>query len=65
MAMLRLPAGAKEASIVATVIRADGSIEHLGQVTYWHRNPLKRVANRLAYRFRRLIGDAHGRSRPE
>jgi hypothetical protein len=35
---------AREASITATVIRADGRVEQLGVVTYWHRNPLRRWA---------------------
>lgn len=35
-------AKAKEASIEITVIRADGTVENLGVVSYWHRNPLKR-----------------------
>lgn len=34
----------KEASIEAVVIRADGRREDLGVVSYWHRNPLKRIA---------------------
>lgn len=38
---------AREASIEATIIRADGSIERLGTVSYWHRNPLRRLAWRL------------------
>lgn len=34
----------REASIEATVIRADGTREELGVVSYYHRNPLKRAA---------------------
>jgi len=34
----------REASISAVVIRADGSIEDLGQISYWHKNPLRRWA---------------------
>ncbi len=33
----------KEASIRARVIRLDGSVEDLGVISYWHRNPLKRL----------------------
>lgn len=33
----------KSASIEAVVIRADGSRQKLGVVSYWHRNPLKRL----------------------
>ena len=32
-----------EATIEATVIRADGRREELGVVSYYHRNPLKRA----------------------
>jgi hypothetical protein len=35
-------AKAREASIEATITRADGRVEHLGVVSYWHRNPFKR-----------------------
>jgi hypothetical protein len=34
----------KEATIEVTVIRADGSREDHGVVSYWHKNPLKRAA---------------------
>lgn len=27
----------------AQIVRADGSIEDLGVVAYWHRNPLRRL----------------------
>jgi hypothetical protein len=43
---------AREASIECTIIRVDGTIERLGTVSYWHRNPLKR----LAWRLRRWLG---------
>ena len=33
-----------EASIEVTVIRADGTREERGIVSYYHRNPLKRAA---------------------
>jgi hypothetical protein len=32
---------AKELELVATVTRADGSIEELGTIAYWNKNPLK------------------------
>lgn len=35
-------ARARKASITAVVTRADGSVEDLGTIAYWHRNPLKR-----------------------
>ncbi len=36
-----------EATIAAVVIRADGTKEDLGVVSYWHRNPLKRLLWRV------------------
>lgn len=42
--------GATEVSIAAVVIRADGTKEDLGVVSYWHKNPLKRLAWRLKNR---------------
>ena len=30
-------------SIAATVTRADGTVEDLGTVSYWHANPLYRL----------------------
>jgi len=38
-----------EQSISAVVTRADGSVEDLGVIAYWHRNPLRR----LAWRFKK------------
>jgi hypothetical protein len=43
---------AKEASISAVITRADGSVEHLGVISYWHKNPLRR----LLWRARKLMG---------
>jgi hypothetical protein len=37
-------AKARETSVEATVIRADGRIERLGVISYWHANPLRRWA---------------------
>jgi hypothetical protein len=45
-------AGVESMSVEAVVIRADGTREDLGQIAYWNRNPLKR----LAWRIRRLFG---------
>jgi len=39
--------GLREASIEAVVVRADGSREDLGVVSYWHKNPLRRLWWRL------------------
>ena len=33
-------AKARQASLTAVVIRADGRREDLGLISYWHRNPL-------------------------
>lgn len=41
-------AGVSQVSIEARVIRADGTVEELGAIAYWHRNPLKRLAWRIA-----------------
>jgi len=57
MSKLEIKGGAKEATIEAVIIRADGTIEELGVVSYWHKNPLKR----LAWRMKRAIKQAIGR----
>jgi hypothetical protein len=41
----------KSTEIAIIVHRADGTIEDYGVVSYWHRNPLRR----LAYRIRRAF----------
>lgn len=38
---------AKRAVIEAVVIRADGTREHIGVISYWHKNPLMRVIGKL------------------
>jgi hypothetical protein len=43
MSQMIIPSNAKEAQISAVITRADGSIEHLGVVSYWHKNPFKRI----------------------
>ncbi len=42
MVTLSADSRAKETSIEATIIRADGRVEELGMLSYWHRNPLWR-----------------------
>ena len=37
----------RELIIEATVHRADGTVEELGRVAYWHKNPLMRLAHRV------------------
>lgn len=43
MSQMIAPSNAKEAQISAVIIRADGTKENLGVVSYWHKNPLKRI----------------------
>jgi hypothetical protein len=38
---------AKEIQFIATVIRADGRVENLGVIDYWHKNPIKRFIWKL------------------
>ena len=38
---------AKERTLSITVLRADGTVEELGVVSYWHRNPLRRLQWRM------------------
>ena len=38
---------AKEAQIIATITRADGTVEELGVIDYWHKNPIKRIIWRI------------------
>jgi hypothetical protein len=39
----------KEIEIQAVVIRADGTREDLGQVSYWHKNPIKRLIHKVTH----------------
>ena len=48
MSSLIVGADVKQASIEAVVIRADGTRENLGTICYYHRNPLRRLAWRVA-----------------
>lgn len=38
---------AKEIELIATIIRADGTIEQLGVIDYFHKNPIKRFIWRI------------------
>lgn len=38
---------ARDARLTAVIIRADGRVEDLGTIAYWHRNPLRRWAWKL------------------
>lgn len=37
-----LQSNAKEIQVEAVITRADGTVERLGVVSYWHKNPIKR-----------------------
>ena len=45
---------AKEIHLVATIRRADGTIEELGVIDYWHKNPIKRFIWKLKKFLRRI-----------
>jgi hypothetical protein len=38
---------AKEIKLIATITRANGTIEELGVIDYWHKNPMKRFVWKL------------------
>jgi len=44
---------AKEIQLVATITRADGTVEYLGVIDYWHKNPIKRLIWNLKKFFKR------------
>ncbi len=50
MTGMQVSSDAREASIEAVIIRADGSREDLGVIAYYHRNPLRRLWWRLTHR---------------
>ena len=43
MSQIIVPLNAKEAQIAAVITRADGTVENLGVISYWHKNPFKRI----------------------
>jgi hypothetical protein len=43
MSSVAVSSPAREATIEMIVTRANGTVENLGVVSYWHRNPLKRA----------------------
>ncbi|MEK9754998.1 MAG: hypothetical protein VW338_17535 [Rhodospirillaceae bacterium] len=56
MALKIAGAAVREGRITAVVTRgADGTVEHLGVVAYYHRNPLKRWAFAIRRQLGRLI----------
>ena len=45
--------GLRQMSVTAVVTRADGRVEDLGTIAYWHANPFRRFLFRLKRLFRR------------
>jgi hypothetical protein len=45
--MITSEAQVKQMEISAIITRADGTIEDLGTIQYWHKNPLKRIIWRI------------------
>jgi hypothetical protein len=45
--MMDAKTGVREATIEAVVIRANGDREELGVVSYWHKNPVRRILWRV------------------
>lgn len=54
---IRTHSDASEARLRIVVTRADGRVEDLGTVSYWHRNPIRR----WAFWFWRRVNRAFGR----
>lgn len=48
--MMRVRGGIKEATIEATVNRADGRVENLGVISYWHRSWFVRLIYKIRSR---------------
>ena len=45
--MITSDAKVKQMEITAIITRADGTVENLGTIQYWHKNPLKRLLWRI------------------
>ena len=45
--MITSEAKVKQMEISDIITRADGTIENLGTIQYWHKNPLKRIIWRI------------------
>ena len=45
--MMQANFNAKEIQLVATITRADGTVEELGVIDYYHQNPIKRIIWRI------------------
>lgn len=49
MGRVTATADAREVTVRGRVIRADGTVEELGVLAYYHRNPLRRLWWRLTH----------------
>ena len=45
----------RKVEIAAVVTRADGRVEDLGIISFWHRNPLRRMAWRIGKGLRKWL----------
>lgn len=45
--MITSDAKVKQMELSAIITRADGTVENLGTIQYWHKNPLKRLLWRI------------------
>ena len=45
--MIQVENKVKQMEISAIITRADGTVEDLGTIQYWHKNPLKRIIWRI------------------
>ena len=52
MTTVRSRQGLRQTSIRAVITRADGTVEDLGMISYWHKNPLRRLAYRIGRFFK-------------
>lgn len=50
--MISIRQHAREQTVRAVITRADGRVEDLGVISYWHRNPVRRLVGRLLMAFR-------------
>lgn len=53
--MIQTNSKAKEITLSATITRANGRVEHIGVIAYYHRNPFRRfVGNSLIWLKRKV-----------
>lgn len=51
----------RQAEISAVITRADGSVEELGVISYWHRNPIRRWAWACRQWFKPNLNQGHSK----